>query len=106
MQLWSLSRERKEALLKLRDEKAAELRALRKKTAPDLWIHDLDSFLVELEVCNSIFEQSCSSFNKAHISLSWSHSSNLLTEHSDTCLRASDLPYCCLFATVALYDGM
>jgi len=50
MQLWSLSKERKEALLKLRDEKAAELRLLRKKSPSDLWKDDLDNFIVELDV--------------------------------------------------------
>lgn len=50
MQLWSLSKERKEALLKLRDEKAEELRILRRKTSRDLWKEDLDKFLTELDV--------------------------------------------------------
>jgi DNA topoisomerase-2 len=49
MQLWSLSRERKEALLKMRDEKAEELRLLRMKTPRDLWKDDLDKFVVELD---------------------------------------------------------
>jgi DNA topoisomerase-2 len=50
MQLWSLSKERKEALLKLRDEKAEELRLLRRKTSRDLWKDDLDKFVTELDV--------------------------------------------------------
>lgn len=50
MQLWSLSKERKDALLKLRDDKAEELRLLRRKSPSDLWKDDLDKFKAELDV--------------------------------------------------------
>jgi DNA topoisomerase-2 len=49
MPLWSLSKERKEALLKQRDDKIEELEALKLKTPKDLWRTDLDAFLEELD---------------------------------------------------------
>jgi len=53
MSLWSLTNEKRDALLKLRDEKAEELRKLRSKTAPGLWKDDLDKLVAELDVRNS-----------------------------------------------------
>lgn len=47
--MWSLTFERKEELLKKRDNKIAELEAIRKKTPRDLWTDDLDLFLAKLE---------------------------------------------------------
>jgi len=51
MSLWSLTNEKRDALLKLRDDKAKELRVLHSKTPPDLWKEDLDKLVVELDVC-------------------------------------------------------
>ncbi|GME79372.1 unnamed protein product [Ambrosiozyma monospora] len=45
LQIWSLTRERYEKLLKQRDAKEAELNALLAKSAKDLWNIDLDEFL-------------------------------------------------------------
>jgi len=50
MSLWSLTNEKRDALLKLRDEKAEELRILRSKTPPYLWKEDLDKLVAELDV--------------------------------------------------------
>lgn len=50
MSLWSLTNEKRDALLKLRDEKAGELRVLRSKTSPDLWKEDLNKLIAELDV--------------------------------------------------------
>ena len=50
MSLWCLSKEKKEQLLKQRDDKAEELYQLRKKTKEDLWKDDLEAFLKELDV--------------------------------------------------------
>uniref|UniRef100_H2Z119 DNA topoisomerase 2 n=1 Tax=Ciona savignyi TaxID=51511 RepID=H2Z119_CIOSA len=50
MPLWSLSKERKEELLRQRDAKCGELEDLKKKTPKELWIDDLDKFMEELEV--------------------------------------------------------
>ena len=50
MPLWSLTKERKEDLLKQRDAKQQELDDLKKKTSTDLWKADLDKFLEELDV--------------------------------------------------------
>ena len=50
MSLWSLTNEKRDALLKLRDEKAEELRVLRFKTPPDLWKEDLNKLVAELDV--------------------------------------------------------
>ncbi|XP_076821820.1 DNA topoisomerase 2-alpha-like [Clavelina lepadiformis] len=49
MPLWSLSKERKEDLLKQRDAKQAELEALKCKTPTQLWKDDLDKFTEELD---------------------------------------------------------
>lgn len=49
MSMLSLSREKKEELLKERDNKLEELNILRRKSPQDLWLEDLDSFLEELE---------------------------------------------------------
>ncbi|OQR77521.1 DNA topoisomerase 2-alpha-like, partial [Tropilaelaps mercedesae] len=49
MTMWSLTFERKEELLKKRDNKIAELDALREKTPKDLWKEDLDIFSQKLE---------------------------------------------------------
>ncbi|XP_072178240.1 DNA topoisomerase 2-alpha-like [Diadema setosum] len=49
MALWSLTKEKKEELLKNRDQKAQELEVLRGKTASMLWTEDLDGFSQELE---------------------------------------------------------
>lgn len=71
MQLWSLTKEKKEELLETRDKKVRglllkhhvsyntkvqELEDLKSKTAKDLWLNDLDEFLTCLDV---------SSFNKS-----------------------------------------
>ena len=50
MQLWCLTKERKDDLLKQRDNKSEELYQLRKKSPKDLWMDDLEIFLKELEV--------------------------------------------------------
>lgn len=47
--MWNLTFERKEELLKKRDNKIEELENLRKKTPKDLWNDDLDVFLVKLK---------------------------------------------------------
>lgn len=49
MTLWSLTRERKDELLKKRDEKIKELEDLKSKTPSDLWRIDLKDFMKELE---------------------------------------------------------
>ncbi|KAF8771269.1 DNA topoisomerase 2-alpha-like [Argiope bruennichi] len=49
MTLWSLTREKKDELLKKRDEKIKELNDLKSKSASDLWRNDLKEFLEELD---------------------------------------------------------
>ncbi|RMX40987.1 hypothetical protein pdam_00011595 [Pocillopora damicornis] len=49
MSMLSLSREKKEELLKEKDNKLEELNILRRKSPQDLWLEDLDSFFEELE---------------------------------------------------------
>lgn len=49
MPLWSLTRERKDDLLKKRDEKRAELEVLRRKSPENLWEEDLDAFSAKLD---------------------------------------------------------
>ncbi|XP_076242907.1 DNA topoisomerase 2 [Calliopsis andreniformis] len=48
MTLWSLTKERKDELLRQRDEKIAELKRLQARTPVSLWKEDLDNLLTEL----------------------------------------------------------
>eukprot|EP00731_Ephydatia_muelleri_P019883 Em0012g708a len=50
MQLWSLTKEKKDEMIQNRDKKAEELRILKEKTPKDLWNDDLDKFLQELDI--------------------------------------------------------
>ncbi|XP_022098408.1 DNA topoisomerase 2-alpha-like isoform X2 [Acanthaster planci] len=50
MPLWSLTRERKDDLLKNRDNKCKELAELRRKSPTMLWKEDLEAFEQQLEV--------------------------------------------------------
>lgn len=49
MSMWMLTDERKNELLKQRDNKLSELETLRKKTSKDLWREDLDVFMEKLD---------------------------------------------------------
>ncbi|CAG4962834.1 unnamed protein product [Colias eurytheme] len=49
MSMWMLTREKKDELLKQRDQKLVELEALKKKTPALLWRDDLDLFLTRLD---------------------------------------------------------
>ncbi|KAL1432034.1 hypothetical protein MTO96_013397 [Rhipicephalus appendiculatus] len=49
MPLWSLTMERKDDLLKKRDEKREELEVLRRKSPENLWEEDLDAFSSKLD---------------------------------------------------------
>lgn len=49
MSMWMLTKERKDELLKQRDNKMTELKILRGKTPSDLWREDLDTFMAKLE---------------------------------------------------------
>ncbi|XP_063239277.1 DNA topoisomerase 2 isoform X2 [Bacillus rossius redtenbacheri] len=49
MTMWSLTLEKKEELLRKRDEKLLELKVLREKSPAVLWHEDLDKLLEELE---------------------------------------------------------
>ncbi|GBM04506.1 DNA topoisomerase 2-alpha [Araneus ventricosus] len=49
MTLWNLTREKKDELLKKRDEKIKELNDLKSKSPSDLWRNDLKTFLEELD---------------------------------------------------------
>jgi hypothetical protein len=48
MTMWTLTKEKKDELLKKRDEKLAELKTLQSKTPSALWKEDLDAFLQEV----------------------------------------------------------
>jgi DNA topoisomerase-2 len=48
MTMWMLTKEKKEELLKKRDDKIAELKALQAKTPSSLWREDLDVFIEEV----------------------------------------------------------
>uniref|UniRef100_A0A1A9WKD3 DNA topoisomerase 2 n=1 Tax=Glossina brevipalpis TaxID=37001 RepID=A0A1A9WKD3_9MUSC len=49
MSMWMLTEERKNELLKQRDQKLAELAALKAKTIETLWLDDLDAFEKKLD---------------------------------------------------------
>ncbi|XP_065222595.1 DNA topoisomerase 2-like [Planococcus citri] len=49
MKLWSLTLEKKNEMLKKRDEKQTELDLLKKKTPSDLWVNDLDALLAKMD---------------------------------------------------------
>lgn len=48
MTMWSLTKEKKDDLLRQRDEKVAELKRLQARTPVSLWKEDLDNLLTEL----------------------------------------------------------
>jgi len=48
MTMWTLTKEKKDELLKKRDDKLAELKTLQGKTPSALWKEDLDAFLQEV----------------------------------------------------------
>lgn len=49
MKLWALTLEKKNELLKKKDEKFQEYEVLKKKSPSDLWNEDLDAFVAKLE---------------------------------------------------------
>ena len=57
MAMWSLSKEKKDELLKQRDAKLEELRLLKEKSPRQLWRDDLNAFQEELDVrqCTLIY---------------------------------------------------
>lgn len=48
MTMWSLTKEKKDDLLRQRDEKIGELKRLQSRTPISLWKEDLDNLLAEL----------------------------------------------------------
>jgi DNA topoisomerase-2 len=53
MKMWSLTLERKQELLKQRDEKLQEVKDLEKKTPSQLWLDDLDNLLNVVSIRNT-----------------------------------------------------
>lgn len=49
MPLWYLTKEKKDELCRLRNEKEQELDTLKRKSPSDLWKEDLATFIEELE---------------------------------------------------------
>merc|ERR1711913_67275 len=49
MAMWNLTKEKKDQLLKKRDEKLQEVEKLKKKSEKDLWEDDLKEFLAALD---------------------------------------------------------
>lgn len=50
MTMWNLTKEKKDELLKKRDDKLAELQSLLSKSQSDLWNEDLDALLQKVLV--------------------------------------------------------
>lgn len=48
MSFWNLTLEKKNELLRKKEEKCAELEILKKKTPIDIWNEDLDEFLIKV----------------------------------------------------------
>lgn len=55
MTMWSLTKERKDELLRKRDEKQTELRILRGKSAKDIWMEDLNNLLEKVCMVQVLF---------------------------------------------------
>lgn len=55
MTMWSLTKEKKDDLLRQRDEKVAELKRLQARTPISLWKEDLDNLLNELNKVRSLY---------------------------------------------------
>lgn len=53
MTMWSLTKERKDELLRKRDEKQTELRILQSKSAKDIWMEDLNNLLEKVSTVMS-----------------------------------------------------
>ncbi|XP_042857446.1 DNA topoisomerase 2-alpha-like isoform X2 [Penaeus japonicus] len=64
MAMWSLTKERKDELLKKRDEKTQELEELKKKSPENLWLTDLDEFLKKLDEVEQEERESEAAANK------------------------------------------
>lgn len=65
MTMWSLTKERKDELMKQRDDKMSEYKRLQVKTPVSLWKEDLESLLAEMQKVSFI---STSSFFKCNLS--------------------------------------
>lgn len=57
MTMWSLTKEKKDDLLRQRDEKISELKRLQARTPMSLWKEDLDDLLIELNKVNDLVYQ-------------------------------------------------
>nr|XP_026488839.1 DNA topoisomerase 2 [Vanessa tameamea] len=64
MSMWMLTKEKKDELLKQRDQKLSELNILKAKTPSLLWREDLDVFLIRLDDIEEKERQEESSTNK------------------------------------------
>lgn len=64
MSMWMLTDERKNELLKQRDNKLAELTTLKKKTPMNLWNEDLDAFMKKLDEVEDKERREESEFSK------------------------------------------
>jgi len=51
--MWTLTKEKKDELLRQRDEKISELKRLQARTPMSLWKEDLDNLLIELNKVNN-----------------------------------------------------
>lgn len=56
--MWSLTKEKKDDLLRQRDEKLGELKRLQVRTPISLWKEDLDNLLAELNKVHLSFSSS------------------------------------------------
>ncbi|XP_013188614.2 DNA topoisomerase 2 [Amyelois transitella] len=64
MSMWMLTKEKKEELLKQRDQKLTELTALKAKTPAMLWREDLDALLLKLDEVEELERQDELGVNK------------------------------------------
>ncbi|XP_052741685.1 DNA topoisomerase 2 isoform X2 [Bicyclus anynana] len=64
MSMWMLTKEKKDELLKQRDQKLSELTALKAKTPAMLWREDLDALLIKLEEVEEKERQDEASVNR------------------------------------------
>jgi hypothetical protein len=86
MTLWSLTKEKKDELLKKRDDKLAELKILQGRSPSSLWKEDLDMFLEQVSLIKLSFSLK---------SLSWPYSFN-------DCLVISCIAVTCIWESLVL----
>lgn len=86
MTMWSLTKERKDELLRKRDEKQTELRILQSKSAKDIWMEDLNNLLEKVSTVTSagVLSYMHSVLFAGHFYL-WGFTTSLIPRKAEIC---------------------